>query len=189
MDVNQKTADLESRLQKLDRKFNFYFIGQDRVPPIKDFDLFKNEVRLLTRERERSTSTGLRFYVETFLQKFISYRTKWDRGLRDIEEGRLSRSADFFKGKKFAREEVDSLDAPKTMTSVSLAVENDIMQATDKYSVLYKKYFHKTCNKKTLNNQLRGKMKAVREKYGEGFYLDVSYDGKAIKIKTVKKDA
>jgi len=58
------------------------FIGQDRVPPIKDFDLFKNEVRLLTRERERSTSTGLRFYVETFLQKFISYRTKWDRGLR-----------------------------------------------------------------------------------------------------------
>ena len=188
MDVNQKTADLESRLQKLDRKFNFYFIGQDRVPPIKDFDLFKNEVRLLTLERERSTSTGLRFYVETFLQKFISYRTKWDRGLRDIEEGRLPHGADFFKGKKFARVAVESFDALKTMATVSLAIENDIMQATDKYSVLYKKYFHKACNKKTLKNQLRGKMKAVREKYGEGFHLAVSFDGKAIKIKTIKKD-
>ncbi len=188
MDVNQKTAELEGRLQKLDRKFNFYFIGQDRVPPIKDFDLFKREVRLLTRERERSTSAGLRFYVETFLQKFISYRTKWDRGLRDIEDGRLSRNADFFKGKKFAREELASLNAPKTRTPVSPDVENDIRQATDKYSVLYKKYFHKVCNKKTLKNQLRAKMNSVQEKYGEGFHLDVSYDGKAIKIKTVKKN-
>ena len=189
MDINQKTAELDGRLQKLDRKFNFYFIGNDRVPPIKDFDQFKREVRLLTREKERSSSAGLRFYVETFLQRFISYRTKWERGLRDIEEGRLSRGAGFFKGRKFARSEVESLDSKKPMTSGLLDIENDIRQATDKYSNLYKRYFHKACNKESLKNQLRAKMKTVQEKYGNGFHLDVSYDGKAIKIKTVKIDA
>jgi len=188
MGINQKISEFEGRLQKLDRKFSFYFIGRDRVPPIKEFDQFKRDVILLTREKERSTSASLRFCVETFLQKFISYRTKWERGLRDIEEGRLSRGANFFKGKKFARPEVESLNAAKTMTSDSLEIENDISQATDKYSVLYKKYFHKSCNKPNLKNQLRSQMKVVKEKYGDGFQLDVSYDGKAIKIKTVKKD-
>ena len=97
MDIKQKISELESRLQRLDRKFNFYFVGQDRVPPVKAFDQLKREVTLITREKDRSASSSQRFYIETFLQKFISYRVKWEKGLRDIEEGRLSRGADFFK--------------------------------------------------------------------------------------------
>jgi len=119
MDIKQKVSKLDSRLQKLDRKFNFYFIGQDSVPPVKDFDQLKRKVALLTREKERSTSASLRFYMETFLQKFISYRVKWERGLRDIEEGRLSRGADFFKGRKFARTKVESINVKKPMDTGS----------------------------------------------------------------------
>lgn len=189
MDIHQKVSELDNRLQTLDRKFSFYFNGQERVPPIKDLDQLKKETRLLTRERERSSSGSLRYYVETFLQKFISYRSKWEKGLRDIEEGRLARGADFFKGRRFTREAMSDTVTQNMPDPHALALESDITQAADKYSVLYKKYFHKACNKNDLKNQLRAKMQVVREKYGDGFHLDVSYDGKAIRIKTVKKNA
>jgi len=189
MNIHQKVSELEKQLLALDRRFNFYFNGQDRVPPIKDLDQLKRETRLLTRERERASSGSLRYYVETFLQKFISYRTKWEKGLRDIEEGRLIRGADFFKGRRFVRETIAMTTTQGIPDDDALAVESDINQAADRYSVLYKKYFHKKCNKKDLRDQLRAKMQVVQEKYGSGFHLDVSYDGKAIRIKTVKKNA
>lgn len=127
MDIKQNISTLDSRLQKLDRKFNLYFIGQDRVPPVKDFDQLKHRVVVLTREKERSTSASLRFYMETFLQKFISYRVKWERGLRDIEEGRLKCGADFFKGRKFARKEVEGIKDQKPTDTGSLESEKDII--------------------------------------------------------------
>ena len=127
MDIKQNISKLDSRLQKLDIKFNFYFVGQDKVPPVKDFDLLKHMVAQLTREKERSTSSSLRFYMETFLQKFISYRVKWERGLRDIEEGRLTCGADFFKGLKFVRKEAKSINAQKSVGTGSQETENDIM--------------------------------------------------------------
>ncbi len=188
MDIKQKISELESGLQRLDRKFNFYFVGQDRVPPVKDFNQLKREVTLITRERDISTSSSLRFYIETFLQKFISYRVKWEKGLRDIEEGRLSRGADFFKGRKFTRAEVESINAQKPMDAVFLEIENNIRQVTEKYSSLYKRYFHKSCDKAKLNKYLHEKIKEIRTKYGDDFYLDVNYDGKDIKIKPVRKN-
>jgi hypothetical protein len=106
MDIKQNISELDSRLKKLDRKFNLYFVGQDRVPPVKDFDQLKRKVAQLTLEKDRSTSASLRFYMETFLQKFISHRVKWERGLRDVEEGRLKCGADFFKGRKFSPKKV-----------------------------------------------------------------------------------
>jgi len=131
MNIKQNISKLDSWLQKLDRKFNFYFVGQDKVPPIKELDQFKLRVVQLTREKERSTSATLRFYMETFLQKFTSYREKWERGLRDIEEGRLTCGADFFKGRKFARKEMEKMKGQKPMNSDSLEVENDILKDSD----------------------------------------------------------
>ena len=127
MDIKQNISKLESRLQKLDRKFNFYFVGQDNVSPVKDFDQLKRKVALLTREKDISTSSSLRFYMETFLQKFISYRVKWERGLRDIEEGRLKCGADFFKGRKFVRKEVKKIKGQELMDTDSPEAENDIL--------------------------------------------------------------
>jgi len=127
MDTKKNISILDGQLQKLDRKFNFYFIGQDRVPPVKDFDQLKSKVTLLTREKERSTSSSLRFYMETFLQKFISYRVKWERGLRDIEEGRLTCGADFFKGRKFVRKEIGKIKGQELMDMDSPETENDTM--------------------------------------------------------------
>lgn len=188
MDIKQKISELEIRLQRLDRKFNFYFVGQDRVPPVKAFDQLKREVTLITREKDISASSSLRFYIETFLQKFISYRVKWEKGLRDIEEGRLSRGADFFKGRKFTRAEVKSSNAQKPMDVVFLETENNIRQVTEEYSSLYKRYFHKSCNKAKLNKYLHEQMEEIRAKYGDDFFLDVNYDGKDIKIKPVRKN-
>jgi hypothetical protein len=127
MDIKQKISDLESRLQRLDRKFNFYFVGQDKVPPVKEFDQLKREVTLITREKDMSASSSLRFYIETFLQKFISYRVKWERGFRDIEEGRLTCGADFFKGRKFALKEMEKIKEQAPMDTDSLETENDTM--------------------------------------------------------------
>ena len=73
-----------------------------------------------------SSLTSLLFYIETFLQKFISYRVKWERGLRDIEEGRLTCGADFFKGRKFARIEMEKIKGQKSMDVVSQETEKDI---------------------------------------------------------------
>jgi hypothetical protein len=122
------------------------------------------------------------------LQKFISYRVKWEKGLRDIEEGRLSRGADFFKGRKFTRAEVESIKAQKPRDAVFLETENNIRQVTEEYSSLYKRYFHKSCNKAKLNKYLHEQMEEIRAKYGDDFFLDVNYDGKDIKIKPVRKN-
>lgn len=188
MDIKQKISELENLLQSLDRKFNFYFVGQDRVSPAKDFAQLKREVTRIIKERDKSSSSSLRFYIETFLQKFISYRVKWEKGLRDIEEGRVSRGSDFFKGRKFKRTEVSTINAQKPMDTVSLEIENNIRQATEEYSSLYKKYFHKSCDKAKLNKYLREKIEEVRMNYGDNFCLEVNYDGKNIKIRTLKKN-
>jgi hypothetical protein len=74
------------------------------------------------------------------------------------------------------------------MDAVFLEIENNIRQVAEKYSSLYKRYFHKSCDKAKLNKYLHEKIKEIRTKYGDDFYLDVNYDGKDIKIKPVRKN-
>jgi len=128
MNIKQNISKLDSLLQKLERKFNFYFVGQLKAPPVKEFDQLKRRVEQLTREKDRSTSSSLRFYMETFLQKFTSYRAKWEQGLRDIEEGRLICGPDFFKGRKFARKEMEKVKGQEPADMDSPETEKDTDQ-------------------------------------------------------------
>jgi hypothetical protein len=95
-DIYKKIADFNERLQVLDRKFSLYFNGYEKVPPIKEFEQFKREVALFIRTKGNIMSVCGRFFVNSFQQRFVSYRTKWEKGLRDIEEGRAKPGYNFW---------------------------------------------------------------------------------------------
>ena len=90
-DIRVTISELDALLQVLDRKFNMYVAGQEKVPPVRDYALFMQGLNKLATAKKTATSVSLRFYITSFQQRFISYRTKWERLLRDIEEGRLQR--------------------------------------------------------------------------------------------------
>ena len=95
-DIYKKVAELNKHLHALDRKFGLYFYGQEKGPPIKEFERFKSEVALLATEKSNIMSVSVRFFISTFQQRFVSYRTKWEKGLRNIEEGRAKPGTDFW---------------------------------------------------------------------------------------------
>jgi hypothetical protein len=95
-DIHKKIADFNERLQVLDRKFSLYFNGYEKVPPAKEFEKFKREATLFIRTKGNIMSVSVRFFISTFQQRFVSYRTKWEKGLRDIEEGRAKPGSNFW---------------------------------------------------------------------------------------------
>ena len=95
-DIHKKIAEFNERLQIMDRKFGLFFSGHEKVPPIKEFEQFKREVAALAIEKSNITSASVRFFVGTFQQRYVSYRTKWEKGLRNIEEGRAKPGPNFW---------------------------------------------------------------------------------------------
>ncbi len=86
--IRQKIAELNGRLLELDTKFNLYFSGIEKLPPVKEFDQLKREVSSSVKAKSILMSVSMLFFANSFHQRFSSYRAKWEKKLRDIEEGR-----------------------------------------------------------------------------------------------------
>ena len=66
-----------------------YFNGVDRVPPARQHDKVKRQVRNL--QRIRSASTQLRFRSQGLKARLVTYEQYWTRILRQIEKGTFKR--------------------------------------------------------------------------------------------------
>lgn len=82
-------TSLEKKVHQLKTDYEQYFLGYQKVPPEKARVEVEKQIRLLT--AQRITNTALSFRFNTITGKFSSYRTYWDRTLREIEEGRYIR--------------------------------------------------------------------------------------------------
>jgi len=192
MDIQAKISVLEQKIDRLERNFNFYFTGQERVPPLKELSKISSEVRRLMDSSGSLNNAGLRFRIESFVQKFTSYRIKWERGVRDIEEGRKKPGLDFFgglgieatknlhSGSGFEEREKSVLSPDK--------VDGEIRKAAEQFVELSKIFMNKSFDGKAVEETLRNKISTITKKYGNNFSFNVSFDGEKVRIKPVRQD-
>ena len=81
--------DLEEDIEMLKVAYERYFNGVDRVPPVREHERVKREVRNM--QRIRGGSTVLRFRGQGLKARLISYEQYWTRILRQIEKGTFKR--------------------------------------------------------------------------------------------------
>ena len=88
-EIGRLIGDLENRVERLRSLYEQYFMGIERLEPLtarKDVDR-----RLWTLRREQIRNTGLRFKLETTVQRYNTYQQYWQRIVREIEQGTYQR--------------------------------------------------------------------------------------------------
>jgi len=183
VDIQARVTVLNEQLEMLDRKFNAYFSGQEKISPVRVLEKLKGDVMQLTRARDRTASSSQRFFVNSFVQRFTAYRTKWEKMLKDIEEGRAMRGAALVAGRRTAR------PGPSVGTKAASTgdIDREIDRTAGEYSRLYEEHTGKQCNRDALEKQLQQQVRQIREKIGGSFTLDVSYSDGRITITPRKR--
>lgn len=88
-DIAELIKELETRVERLRALYDQYFMGIERLEPLtlrKDLDR-----RLWVLRREHIRNTGLRFKLETTIQRYNTYQQYWQRIVREIENGTYQR--------------------------------------------------------------------------------------------------
>lgn len=82
-------AKLESEVERLRTLFEQYFMGIEKVPPLKLQKQLGKDIRFSNFKKVHNTE--LRFRFRGLAQKYVSYSSYWDRTMRLIEEGNFKR--------------------------------------------------------------------------------------------------
>lgn len=80
---------IEREMDELRARYELYFLGVERLEPVRDRATLKQKVsRLLT---TFTRNAGLRFRIQALHARFISYERLWSRNSREREEGTYHR--------------------------------------------------------------------------------------------------
>ncbi len=122
-EFEQHLKSLEVRLDRLKSLYEQYFQGFERIPPVKQRDMFERDFREL--RRQLPNNTALRFRYNTLRQRIATLRTHWNRVVRQIEEGTYRRHIQKAKRRQQSQDRaVTAANAPV----VSLDVDIDNME-------------------------------------------------------------
>lgn len=78
---------LEQKIELLRRKFQMYFQGFERSPPMLEFDAAKREFRELQQATFSTAQT--RFKAQNLMARWQIVRGQWERDLQRVENGEL----------------------------------------------------------------------------------------------------
>jgi hypothetical protein len=95
---------LEEELEELKAKYEMYFLGVDRLEPVRRREETKRNIARLKSAFTRNT--GLRFRIQTLHARYLSYERMWLRAARQKEDGTYGR--DLFKARRRAAGEPPS---------------------------------------------------------------------------------
>ena len=84
-----RCAELEGELAELKAAYEQYFLGNERLPPLKKHEQFKK--LLLKVKGAMIRQTAAKFRLESISQKLLTYERLWDRSLKEIEAGTYRR--------------------------------------------------------------------------------------------------
>jgi hypothetical protein len=87
--MEERVINLENNIQRLKTQYDQYFLGVQKIPPEKLARDVAKEIRLLS--TTHVTNTALRFRIQQVVSRYNTFLNYWQRNLRDIEEGRVSR--------------------------------------------------------------------------------------------------
>jgi hypothetical protein len=101
-ELAQQCQELEEELEELKAKYEMYFLGVERLEPIRWREEVKKKVLRLKVAFTRNT--GLRFRLQTLHARYLSYERLWLRSAREREEGTYHR--DVYKARLHAKSAV-----------------------------------------------------------------------------------
>lgn len=189
MHIGEFVSALATKIEKLDQDFNLYFTAQEKRPPLQSLENMKREVNLLMKGAADSQNLVERNLASQLVNRFTTYRMKWERCVRDIEEGRAKPGCKFFGGcgngnlsdLKSAADSIEKRDAD------AFAMSAMIDNTANKFIELSKKYTNKAYSFDAVAEMLTKKIDDVRKKLGNNFSFDVYYEDGKVKIKPVRK--
>jgi len=88
-EISELIEELEERVERLRALYDQYFMGIEKIEPLilrKDVDR-----RLWILRREQIRNTGMRFKLQTTIQRYNTYQQYWQRICREIENGTYRR--------------------------------------------------------------------------------------------------
>jgi hypothetical protein len=187
MDLKGKIEEIAVTIQRLDRAFNFYFTGFEKRPPLKMYERLQREVKKLHDIADGLKSTADRYTVQMLVSRYSSYRIKWDRGLRAIEEGLLKPGAGFFGGlgkdlKALGKQEPD-FDAIADKGEALDEVEMRLSDAAKRYVALARAHMGKIYDPEAIKEMLETKIPEMRRKFGDDIEFEVYFDGEKVRVK------
>lgn len=90
--VRELLGLLDEELERLRVSYEKYFVGVDKVPPVRERQRLERLLRHVT--SLRTNNTELRFRVNGVRSRFVTFNHYWTRILRQIEEGTYKRDLD-----------------------------------------------------------------------------------------------
>ena len=88
-DAMQRCNELDAELAELRAAYDSYFMGNDRLPPVKKHEGFKKQWMKLKGTFVRQTAA--KFRIESIGQKLLTFERLWDRTIKEIEAGTYKR--------------------------------------------------------------------------------------------------
>jgi len=83
-------ARIDMQIDIIQNLYNMYFAGAEENPPTQQrqhLDRMHQTAYLM-----KKPTIALRFRFETIHGKYVSYRDRWEKKLRDLEAGRIKRN-------------------------------------------------------------------------------------------------
>ncbi|HYI01186.1 MXAN_5187 C-terminal domain-containing protein [Hyalangium sp.] len=94
--AQQECEELEEELLALKVTYEQYFLGNERLPPVRAHEDLKKRLNRLKTSMVRNTAA--KFRISSLYNKFLTYERLWQRTLQEIESGTYKR--DLFKAKR-----------------------------------------------------------------------------------------
>ena len=189
MPISETVSFLITKIEKLDHDFNMYFTAQEKRPPLQALENMKKELSLLMRTAAISQNLVEQNLASQLINRFTTYRQKWERCVRDIEEGRAKPGMKFFGG--FSGSGLEDLkaaaDSVEKRDAEAFAMSAMIDQTASKFIELSKKYTNRSYDFDAVTEMLTKKIGYVREKFGNNFSFDVYCEDGKVKIKPVRR--
>ncbi|MCB9728000.1 MAG: hypothetical protein H6744_11985 [Deltaproteobacteria bacterium] len=94
--MDEELNQLAEALRQLKVLYDRYFMGLDRIPPLKARDQLERAVR--DSKLAKSHKTGVKFRFRNLRQSLLTNASRWDRIMRLIEEGKFKRERNALQG-------------------------------------------------------------------------------------------
>lgn len=189
MIISKAVPELIEKIEKLERQFNLYFIGQEKRPPLAALDKLKREVNELMAASMSTKNLAEQHLATQLINRFTVYRQKWEKFVNDIEEGRAKPGSHFFGGlgAGFARSMQSDPEAEqREKDNKAFRMSAMIDETAKKFVDMSRRLANKNYSIESVTDMLEKKIGDIRQKMGDDFTFDVYFEDGKVKIKPKK---
>ena len=177
--VSAKINDLDKRLNELKFLYDQYFIGLEKMEPVKMREQIHETIKELTKTYIKSTAQ--KFKLNSLIAKHSSFTKLWDRITREIEEGKYKRDVFRMKVKDWQATMKKKKGQPDSKDPLSILYDKYVAsrQKTNESTNVSREKFSKTIQDQVDQIKKKFKCKSVSFK--------ISIENGKTKLKAVPK--